>query len=67
MRPLGRVVTAVVNCVATMRERLGKARIVAVIGIEDVGGCGTHHFLEMVKPGDIVNRKVFRMRMKAVR
>lgn len=66
VKPIGIVRTAVVSYIAATREKLEKPKIVAVIEIEGTGGSGLFHFLEEIDPKDVINRKVFGMRVKAV-
>ena len=66
VEPIGRVNTAVVSYIATTRDKLDKPLIVAVIEIEGTGGSGLFHYLEDVNPEDVINRKVFGMRVRAV-
>jgi len=66
VKPVGRVVTAVVSYIAATRERLEKPRIVAIIELEGTGGNGIFHFIEGVDPKDVENQKIFGMRVKAV-
>lgn len=66
VEPIGTVNTAVVSYITTTREKLEKPLIIAVIEIEGTRGSGLFHYLEGVNPEDVINRKVFGMRVKAV-
>lgn len=66
VEPIGRVSTAVVSYIAATRAKLEKPLIVAVIEIEGTGGSGLFHYLEGVDPEDVISRKVFGMRVKAI-
>lgn len=66
VEPVGKVTSAVVSYIAATRERLEKPQIIAIIEFEGTGGSGIFHFLENVSPDEVINRRVFGMRVKAV-
>lgn len=65
VRDIGRVTTAVVSYISADRARLEKPEVVGVIEFDDAPGSGIFHRLN-IKPEDVINRRVFGMRVKAV-
>lgn len=64
---VGRVNTAVVSYIAADRGRMDKPLIIAVIELEGAtDGIGILHKLGEVEPEEVINRKIFGRRVKAV-
>ncbi len=62
---VGKVTTAVVSYISAERARLEKPEVVGVIEFDDAPGSGIFHRLN-IKPEDVINRRAFGMRVKAV-
>lgn len=65
VRPIGIVKTAAVSYIAATRERLKEPEVIGVIEFLDAPGSGIFHRLK-VKPEDVVSRKVFGLKVRAV-
>ncbi len=65
VRPVGRIVTAVVSYIAATRERLEKPEVIGIVEFEDAPGSGIFHRLN-IDPELVISRKAFGMRVKAV-
>ncbi len=63
----GRINTAVVSYIQADRSRMDKPLIIAVIELEGASeGMGILHRLGEVDPEDVINRKIFGKKVKAV-